>query len=77
MSPELLWGVVGAIFGGGIFYATTRAEIASIKRDINGIGTRLRDSDEKAGRRYHNISLAMVVVAPLEKEKEVGDYLRE
>ncbi len=73
---EILWGLIGAIFGGGVFYATTRAEIAQLKKDINGLGVRLRDESKSNSDAFHNISLAMVVIAPVEKEKEVCDFLK-
>ena len=46
-------------------------------RDINGIGGRLRQSEDIMRRRHQNISLAVVHAAPPNKEKEICELLKE
>ena len=74
---EAGYSLAGFIFAAGIFYATTRAEIAQIKKDMNGLGNRLRVSDDEQKRKHTNIGLALMLIAPVDKEKEVCDFLRE
>jgi hypothetical protein len=52
-------------------------EIGNVRGDLNKLGIKVREGEAGQQRRFHNISLAMVVIAPVDKEKEVCDFLRE
>jgi hypothetical protein len=88
MSTETQLTIAAWIFLGGGFYAWTKSSIAGLKsdlkaargelyRDINGIGAKVRQDEDAAARRYHNTSLAITLIAPVAREKEVCDFLRE
>ena len=48
-----------------------------IVRDIDGLGGVIRENREMADRRYHNLTMAVLVAAPIEKETEVTKLLKE
>ena len=45
--------------------------------DIKGIGAKVGFNERHAHRRYHNLSAAMMMAAPSDKEAEVGALLKE
>jgi hypothetical protein len=61
--------------------AELRKEIAlarsDLYRDINGLGATVRRNEDNAGKRYHNTSLAVLIVSPPVKEAEISKLLRE
>ena len=61
--------------------AELRAEIklarSDLYRDINGLGATVRRNEDNAGKRYHNTSLAVLIVSPPVKEAEISKLLRE
>ncbi len=65
------------IFTAGGFYKWVRTSIATLKKDINGIGNKIREEEKAAARRYHNASLAIMISAPATKEEEVSKLLKE
>ncbi len=67
-------GSILAIPGGGGETAQVRTDLY---RDINGLGARVRTNEDNAGRRYHNLSMAVIIVSPAPKEAEISKLLRE
>jgi hypothetical protein len=68
---EILWGLVGAIFGAGAYYARTEARIGRMQSDLNGIG---------AGRRRFekNITLGLMVMTEDKGDREMmARYLKD
>lgn len=49
----------------------------NLYRDINGVGAAGRRNEDDAARRYHNLSMALLIAAPQGKESEVSKLLRE
>ena len=45
--------------------------------DIKGIGGKLSYIDRQSGRRYHNLTTAVMLAAPANKENEVSSLLKE
>jgi hypothetical protein len=61
--------------------AELRREIADLKaeiaKDLSGIGMKVKAIDERENRRYHNVSLAIVLVAPSKDEDKITQFLKE
>lgn len=61
--------------------AQLKAEIGKVRgelyKDVNGIGGAVRRNEDAAARRHHNVSLAIILIAPVAREKEVCEFLRE
>jgi len=74
---EAGWGIAGGLVGVGIAWGVMKATVSQLRRDLNGIGSRMREVEKKSDIRFHNVSLAMMHISPVEKEKEVCDFLRE
>ncbi len=91
MSDEFLHivlAVVPVIFTAGGFYVYVRISFKQvikeakanhelIIKDIDGLGGIIRNGAADAARRYHNLSMAVLVAAPLDKETEVTKLLKE
>jgi hypothetical protein len=76
-TATLAVAIAGYIFSMGAFYAWTSGAIKELKKDMNGIGRKVNDDETIAARRYHNISVAMVVCSPADKESEISSLLKE
>lgn len=87
-SYHLVIEGVGIVFAAGIFYATVKTSLHNLKdemvrdrqctkEDVDGIGKKVNDSDAKAARRYHNVSMAIIHGAPTEKEASITHMLKE
>ena len=61
--------------------AELRAELKTARvdlyRDLNGVGNRVRLNEDAAARRYHNLSMSLLIAAPTTKESEVSQLLKE
>lgn len=80
--------MVTFIFCAGGFYAWVRLKIRDLQRelaarfidcmrDINGIAARDRDNARDERRHYHNMTMAILVAAPPDKETEITKLLQE
>ena len=80
--------IIAGIFTSGGILMWARMSIASLKkelaetrvnlyRDVNGVGAAGRRHEDDAARRYHNLSMALLIAAPQGKESEVSKLLRE
>jgi len=83
----LLW-LAGVLFSAGGFYVYVRLSLKqlskeaksnhdAIVKDIDGLGGIIRTGAADAARRYHNLSMAVLIAAPLDKEPEVSKLLKE
>lgn len=50
---------------------------ASCKQDLSGIGGKVTHYERQTQRRYHNMSAAVLMAAPADLEKEIGQLLKE
>ena len=65
---------IGAIFFAGILYAMFR----QLRRDVNGIGSKMRNDEGRAERRWkHMIATQIETSATLEEAKQHAKLLRE
>jgi hypothetical protein len=86
---EFVWGVLGAVFGAGVAYATVRADIskgreaqerenALFRKDLNGLGSKIRQDEGRAERRWkHMIATQIETSANLAEAKKHATLLRE
>ena len=84
-----LWAFLGAVFGAGGAYATMRLEQAkereerqredaAIRKDLNGIGFKVRQDEGRAERRWkHMIATQIETSADLDEAKLHAKLLRE
>jgi len=88
MTLHILLPIVGAIFSAGGFYVYVRLSLtrlkedaakehAQIRGDLNNMGRKLTDAEKAALRRHHNVSLVLMLAAPLKKEHEICELLKE
>ena len=45
--------------------------------DLSGIGSKVGFNERQASRRYHNLTAAVMLAAPVDKENEVSRLLKE
>ena len=65
--------VAGMIFSaGGAWW-----QFRQLRKDVNGIGIRMREELRLASKRHFNTALAIMTSVPEEKRKEVADLLKE
>jgi hypothetical protein len=70
---HVLLVLVSVIFSAGVAWGTFNR----MRKDIDGIGRKVNTGEKVAARRYHNISLAVMQVAPPAKESEISQLLKE
>lgn len=84
----LVGAVVTFIFSAGGFYVWVRLKIRQLQEetaarfrecmmDINGVAARDRDNSRDERRHYHNVTMAILVAAPADKETEITKLLQE
>ena len=88
MSTEA-WSVLGIAIVGWIFTAGVLwNRMEQFRKDLNGIGRKhadyQKDNDRlremafaAADRRYYNVSLAIMLISPSAREKEICEFLKE
>lgn len=73
-----VWGLLGAVFGAGVAYATMRLKIAKAQADVNNIGGIARSNDRKQERRWkHMIATQIETAGTLEEARQFAKLLRE
>lgn len=55
----------------------TAARFTECMNDINGVAARDRDNSRDERRHYHNVTMAVLVAAPPDKETEITKLLQE
>jgi hypothetical protein len=55
----------------------TEARFSECMNDINGVAARDRDNSRDERRHYHNVTMAVLVAAPADKETEITKLLQE
>lgn len=55
----------------------TRDRFGECMNDINGVAARDRDNARDERRHYHNVTMAVLVAAPPDKETEITKLLQE
>ena len=84
----LVGAIVTFIFSAGGFYVWVRLKIRQLQEetaarfrecmtDINGVAARDRDNSRDERRHYHNVTMAILVAAPADKETEITKLLKE
>jgi hypothetical protein len=75
---EFAWAFVGAVFGAGAAYATMRLKIQKAQTDVNGLGSKVRQDEGRAERRWkHMIATQIETSATLDEAKLHAKLLRE
>lgn len=73
-----VWGLLGAVFGAGVAWATMGNRVQKAQSDVNNIGGITRANDRKAERRWkHMIATQIETSATLEEAKQHAKLLRE
>ncbi len=73
MSELLIIQLVTLAFGaGGAFFL-----LKHTKRDVNGLGQKVRGEMARTATRHQNITVALMLVAPEEHKAKIADLLRE
>ena len=75
--PELglqsLYYALSVAFGAGGTYFVIRQS----RKDINGIGRKLNGELARAGARHQNVTLALMLLAPEDKKRDLASLLKE
>lgn len=86
---QFAWVVAAAVFGAGVAYATMRSQIArepevraaedlAIRKDLNGIGAKMRADEGRAERRWKQTVAALNDIAKTQADKQkISQLLRE
>lgn len=70
---QLVAWVAGMIFSaGGAWW-----QFRQLRKDVNGIGIRMREESRQAYKRHFNTALVIMATVPEEKRKDVADFLKE
>lgn len=73
MSELLIIQLVTLAFGaGGAFFL-----LKHTKRDVNGLGQKVRGEMARTATRHQNITVALMLLAPDDKKEAIADLLRE
>ena len=65
--------LLSATFSAGIALGALRR----VRTDVNAIGGKIKAAERDALRRHHNVSLVLMLAAPIEKEREICELLKE
>jgi len=57
--------------------AKIKENLETVRRDLSGIGGKVGYNERQASRRYHNLTAAVMLAAPIAKEDEVSRLLKE
>lgn len=74
---ELLVGLLGALFGAGVAWGFLKAETNSLRKDLNGLGSKERDFAVVATRRQANVVAAVLASCPEDKRIEIAALLKD
>jgi hypothetical protein len=74
---ELLVGLLGALFGAGVAWGLLKGEAQSLRKDLNGLGTKERDFEARTNRRQANVVAALLASCPQEKRIEIAHLLKD
>lgn len=70
---SMLVPAVALVFGAG----QTAFLIKQSRRDVTGIGLKVNGEALKAARRHHNLTLSLMLSAPVDKHQQIADLLKE
>jgi hypothetical protein len=73
----MLVALLGALFGAGVAWGLLKAEARSVRKDLNGLGTRVRDFEARTTRRQANLAAAVLASCPEEKRIEIATLLKD
>lgn len=88
-AAQFALGVGGAVFGAGVAYATLRLQLvrerddrqredSATRKDMNGLGGKLRQDEGRAERRWkHLIAAHIEASTTLEEAKKYAELLRQ
>jgi hypothetical protein len=71
LTPEVLWGLAGAIFGAGGVVSLLRL----LKKDVDGLGIRVRRETEIAFEERYRLAILIMVLVPAEDREWFADRL--
>jgi hypothetical protein len=74
---ELVVGILAGLFGAGVAWGFWKAEAKSVRKDLNGLGSRVRDSEARTTQRQANMVAALLASCPEEKRVEIANLLKD
>lgn len=80
MNDTLIkFGIAGisGVFSAGVTWGVARTKLSRLKHDVNCIGQMMRANERDAHRRYLNLTHAVLVAAPEDKEAQISALLKE
>lgn len=73
----MLVALLGALFGAGVVWGLLKAEARSVRKDLNGLGTKERDFEARTTRRQANVAAALLASCPEDKRIEIAALLKD
>lgn len=73
MSELLIMQLLTLAFGAGGAYFLLK----HTKRDVNGLGKKVRGEMARTGTRHQNVTVALMLLAPDDKKEAIADLLHE
>jgi hypothetical protein len=65
----------GLVFAAGGFYFVVRAALASLRTDVNGVGRKIGQSDERAASNHFRMSILMLTFCEPEQREKIANWL--
>ena len=77
MKSETAVAIAVVIFGAGGAWVGVKAQIEKIRGDVNGLGAKIREQDNRAERRWrHYIATQIETAGTLEEARQYAELLR-
>jgi hypothetical protein len=73
----MLVGLLGALFGAGVAWGLLKGEAQSLRKDLNGLGSKERDFETRTNRHRANVVAALLASCPEEKRIEIAKLLKD
>ena len=72
-NVQILYYLLSLAFGAGSVYFLIRQS----RKDVNGLGRKMNREISRSGARHQNTTLALMLLAPENKKKEIAELLKE
>jgi hypothetical protein len=74
---EAILALLGMLFGAGVTWGFLKAEAKSVRKDLNGLGTKERDFEARTTKRQANMAAALLASCPEDKRIEIANLLKD
>jgi hypothetical protein len=72
-----LAGLAGTLFGAGVAWGILRSGLQGVRKDLNGLGLKVRDGEKQNARHQGNVDRAILTMCPEEKRVNIAQLLKD